>query len=503
MTEVLLRARKVTRRFGGLVAVDGVSLELQRGTVHAVIGTNGAGKSTLINILSGELGASSGSVELRGTDITRWSQPRRARAGIGRSYQRTTIYPVFTVLENLMLGEGTGVRLDVEAGLRALERFATTLGLEVDPHALTSRLALGQQQQIEIIKALWSGSKVLILDEPTSMLTPQGIEELEKVVSQLRDEGLAIIFITHKLHEALDLGDRVSILRGGRVVGSWGPDVVKTTARADMQALIVGAMFGEDAGSVEGMAEIRDGVTGRAERRELPSEPVLELLKVSVEPLRGEVGAHDVELALRPGEILGVAGVDGNGQRELAEAVSGQRSLSGGDIRLDGVSIARASVNKRQALGLRYVTDDRIGEGTVGTLSVGLNLVLKRIGEEPFWRGGRIREEAIDAVACDLVEGFDIRTPGTETRCGTLSGGNLQKVVLARELSFHPKVVVYNKPTYGLDLKTTLAVRERIRDLAEQEGVAALLISTDLGEILDLSDRIAVLFRGRVMGIVE
>jgi len=498
-----VEVREVSKAFPGVVANDRVSLAFHHGEVHCVLGENGAGKSTLMNILSGMYKPDSGAVMVEGREVTIDSPRRAIELGIGTVYQHPTLIPVFTVLENLMLGEGVGVRLDVEGGLRALDRFAKTLGLEVDPHAPASRLALGQQQQIEIIKALWSGSKVLILDEPTSMLTPQGIEELEKVISQLRDEGLAVIFITHKLHEALDLGDTVSILRGGRVVGSWGPDVVKTKSRSEMQALIVGAMFGEGAGSLEDVAEVRDGVTGRARRRGLPNEPVLELVKVSVEALRGEVGVHEVDLTLRRGEILGVAGVDGNGQRELAEVIAGQRSMVGGDIRLCGESIARAGVGRRQSLGLRYVTDDRIGEGTVGTLSVGLNLVLKRIGEEPFWRGGRIREEAIDQAACDLVEGFDIRTPGTETRCGTLSGGNLQKVVLARELSFDPKVVVYNKPTYGLDLKTTLAVRDRIRDLAESAGVAALLISTDLEEILDLSDRIAVLFRGRITGIVD
>lgn len=498
-----VEVREVSKAFPGVVANDRVSLAFHRGEVHCVLGENGAGKSTLMNILSGMYQPDSGAVVVEGREVAVDSPRRALELGIGTVYQHPTLIPVFTVLENLMLGEGTGVRLDVAAGLEALERFAKTLGLEVDPHALASRLALGQQQQVEIIKALWSGSKVLILDEPTSMLTPQGIEELEKVISQLRDDGLAIIFITHKLHEALDMGDRVSILRGGRVVGSWGPEVVRTKSRTEMQSLIVGAMFGDDAGSLEDVAEIRDGVTGKTERRELAPEPVLELAGVTVEALRGEVGVDGVDLTLRRGEILGVAGVDGNGQRELAEAVAGQRRLAGGDIRLNGRSIAKASVNERHTLGLRYVTDDRIGEGTVGTLSVGLNLVLKRIGEEPFWRSGRVCEEAIDEMACDLVEGFDIRTPGTETRCGTLSGGNLQKVVLARELSFGPKVVVYNKPTYGLDLKTTLAVRERIRDLAEKEGVAALLISTDLEEILDLSDRIAVLFRGRITGIVD
>jgi ABC-type uncharacterized transport system ATPase subunit len=498
-----VEVRGVTKIFPGVVANDDVSLSFNYGEVHCLLGENGAGKSTLMNILSGMYRPDAGTILVDGREVLVESPKDAHSRGIGMVYQHPTLIPVFTVLQNLMLGESTSLRLDVDAARKGLAKWEQALGVEVDADAETGRLALGQQQQIEIIKALWSGSRVLILDEPTSMLTPQGIEELERALLQLKERGLAIIFITHKLHEALDIGDRVSILRQGRVAGSLDPEFLRTHSREEIQSTIVATMFGEEAEKLAEVAEIRGEVAGRRTARTLLPEPLLELVDISVEPRRDEVGIHELSLQIRMGEIMGVAGVDGNGQRELAEAASGQRALRHGKIVLAGQDITKLSVSQRQQLGLRYVTDDRLGEGTVGSLSVALNLTLKRIGHDPFWRrGGRICTDAIDTCALDLVEDFDIRTPGIDSRCGTLSGGNLQKLVLARELSFDPKVVVYSKPTYGLDVKTTRTVRDRIYELADG-GVSALLISTDLEELLDLCDRIAVLFRGHLRGIVE
>jgi simple sugar transport system ATP-binding protein len=261
-------------------------------------------------------------------------------------------------------------------------------------------------------------------------------------------------------------------------------------------------MFGSQARQVADVAELTDEVERHRPRRIVDDEPALELEGVTAEPGVGEIGVYDVSLEVAKGEIMGVAGVDGNGQRELAEAIAGQRSLSEGDIRLFGHSLARLKVAQRERLGLRYVTDDRLHEGTVSSLSVALNIVLKRVGRPPFWEQGRIRYAAILEKARELISHFDIRTPSPETRVAALSGGNVQKVVLARELSFDPKVVVYNKPTYGLDVKTTRSVRQTIRDQT-LEGVTSIVISTDLDELLDLCDRIAVLSRGRIAGVVE
>ena len=503
----VVEARGVTKIFPGVVALDDVTVAFHPGEVHCILGENGAGKSTLANILSGMCRPDAGAVCVDGDEVDLGSPRAALDHGIGTVYQHSTLIPVFTVLENLMVGRGRGrgraLRLDTKAARGALERAAADLGVRIDPEALAAALSLGQQQHVEIVKALGSGSRVLILDEPTSMLTPLGIAELEKALLRLKAQGLAIVFITHKLREALAVGDRVTILRRGRVVGELGPDVVHGRPREELQADIVGLMFGAEAATVADVAEVRAEAGARRVARAISEHVSLELVDVSVEPGRGEVGLVSVSLRVHAGEVLGIAGVDGNGQRELAEAIAGQRSIDAGDILLDGASVRRASVSKRQNLGLRYVTDDRLGEGTVSSLSVAQNLVLKRIGEAPFWRRGRIQEEAVAEYAEGVVDDFDIATPGVAARSGTLSGGNVQKLVLARELSFEPRVVVFNKPTYGLDVKTTRAVRERIRRLAEDDGVAALLISTDLDELLDLCDRVAVLFGGRLTATVE
>jgi len=495
----------ITKRFPGVVANDNVSLAINGGEVHCLLGENGAGKSTLIKILSGVYRVDSGEIRIADRRVAIDSPKDALELGIGTVYQHSTLVPALTVLENLMLGTEKGMRLPVKASLTALKELAAGLDLEIDPQAVTGHLSLGEQQQIEIIKTLWRGSKYLILDEPTSMLTPHGVAELERLLRGLAAQGLAVVLITHKLQEALDMGDRVSILLRGCLAAGLGPDELSATPRAEMQAKIIDLMFGRD-GSVPARAaeamggEALDGDGGSADRGQgLPAAiPVLALDDLSVEPRRGEVGVHHVSLAVSAGEVLGVAGVDGNGQRELAEAIAGQRHVSGGAVDFLGRTITHTSVAKRQRLGLRYVTDDCLGEGLVPSLDVATNLMLKRIGQRPFWRsGGQVCAPAIADTARGLVEEFDIRTPSLTTDCGTLSGGNLQKVVLARELSFDPKFVVYNKPTAGLDAKTTLAVRARIRDMARSKGVAALLISTDLDELLELCDRVAVLYRGR------
>lgn len=491
----------ITKTFPGVVANDGIDLTLRRGEVHCLLGENGAGKSTLMSILAGMVQPDSGSIAVDGAPV-RISSPRRALdLGIGMVYQHTTLVPTLSVLENLMLGAGDGVRLDARGAQARFEEIAATLGVTVESHAETGALALGQQQQVEIIRALWRGSRVLILDEPTSMLTPSGVAELAKVLVRLKASGLAVVFITHKLHEAVEMGDRVSVLRRGRVVGRLEPEDLRDRSTDEIQGAIVSLMFGVEAGPAAPVAELRTHLEGHPARH-VDAAPVLEIVHLDVAPDSGEVGVHDLSLAVRPGEIMGVAGVDGNGQRELAEALAGQRKVASGDIVFEGSSIARLSVSRRQHLGLRYVTDDRLGEGTVAALPVSLNIVLKRIGTEPFWKRGSIRRGTIDETARDLIERFDIRTPGPRARVGTLSGGNIQKVVLARELSFTPRFVVYNKPTYGLDLRTTKSVRDRIREHAA-EGVGAIVISTDLDEIVELADRIAVLSRGRLAGIVE
>jgi ABC-type uncharacterized transport system ATPase subunit len=496
----------ITKAFPGVVANDDISFAVRHGEVHCLLGENGAGKSTLMSILAGMLRPDAGRIRVDGEEAEIDSPRAALRLGIGMVYQHTTLIGALSVLENLMLGETRAVRLDAAAARERLARLSAMLGVEIDGDTRAADLALGRQQQVEIVKALWRGSRVLILDEPTSMLTPQAVAELQAVLERLKGEGLAIVFITHKLHEARALADRVSILRAGRLVGSIDEDELHAASASaeGFERAVVRMMFGDTSAPVGELAELSSDLTGRETEpaRRPTGDPVLELDRATAAGAGIEPGIEDVSFALHAGEVLGVAGVDGNGQRALAEAVSGVRPLTHGEIRLFGAPVGGKSVSARERLGLHYVTDDRLGEGIVSSLSVSVNLVLKRIGQAPFWRRGRIQNREIERQAQEFIDRFEIRTPGPDARAGTLSGGNVQKVVLARELSFGAKAVVFHKPTYGLDLKTTRTVRQMIRELAE-DGKAALVISTDLDELLEVADRTLVLSRGRIVGSVE
>ena len=404
--------------------------------------------------------------------------------------------PTLTVLENLMLGSSWRAPMNRAATRARLSEIAGLLGIALPEDAPLGSLSLGQQQLVEIVKALWRGESVLILDEATSMLTPQGVEDLGRVIGRLRDAGIAVLFITHKLHEAVQFGDRVSVLRQGRKVGELPPETLAELAPQEAIDHIVDLMFGAAA---DGTVPERS----RAQREAAPGERVV----IEVDGLRptgspAAAGDAGVSFVVREGEIFGIAGVDGNGQKQLAEAIAGQRHADAGRIVLDGAPIEGLSVRQRQHAGLRYVTDDRLGEGTVSAFPVGLNLLLKRIGDEPFWRHGIIRNAEVERHARTLIAEHDVRVPGPETPLGHLSGGNVQKALLARELDAQPMAVIYNKPTYGLDLNNIRRARRAICENADA-GVATILISTDLDEILELSDRIGVMLDGRLVGVVE
>ncbi len=506
----------ITKRFPGVLANDDIHLAVEPGEVLCLLGENGAGKSTLMSILSGMQSPDEGAIYVNG-EQTVIADPRQALdLGIGMVYQHSTLVPTLSVIENLMLGASEKLILDASEARERLEQLAGMLGAEVDPHARAGDLALGQQQVVEIIKALWKGTTVLILDEPTSMLTPRGIDELAKMIDSLKEHGLAVIFITHKLHEALRMGDGVCVLRQGRVAGRLSADDLRSLDNDQLQERIVSLMFGDESGELAGVAELSAEVrhesghdpsaAGSGRRQHAETATALRIRGVSLAPVASSHGLHDIDLELYQGEILGVAGVDGNGQRELAEVIAGQRDADTGAIVLhDGATereVTGLGISSRQRLGLRYLTDERHGEGTVRTMPIGLNLLLKRIGQEPFWKRGAVQNAAIRSYTESVIEAFDVRAPGPDTPIGKLSGGNMQKVLLARELAFEPRVVVYNKPTYGLDVRTTQAVRLRIREQAER-GVAALVMSTSLDELLEISDRIAVMSRGRVVGVVE
>ncbi len=496
----------ITKAFPGVIANDHISIDILNGQVHCLLGENGAGKSTLISILAGMQFPDSGTIAIDGVPVTIGSPKAAMKYGIGVVHQHSTLVPSLTVLENLMLGEG-GLMLKEKRAASRLEELSGLLGASIDPNILASDLALGQQQQVEIAKAMWTGSRLLILDEPTSMLTPSAIENLAESMSRLKAQGLGIVFITHKLREAYSMGDCVTVLRGGRKVGELGPEKMRSLSEDEAQAEILRAMFGEDlaaAGGLETAAELAGATEAAPEtaRVDLSTKPVrLELAGVTSVGKSMDVSVTDVTFAIHEGEIFGIAGIDGHGQAGLAEVLAGQRAVAAGTISLEGTDITRLGVRARQEKGVRYVTDDRMHEGTVGNLSVAINLLLKRIGVAPFWRFGQINRPAVTEHAKQLIAQYTIRTPSPNTRVGTLSGGNMQKVLLARELEDGARVVVVNKPTYGLDLKSVRLVHDLLREFVASGG-CVVLISTELDELIELSDRIGVISRGRIVGTV-
>lgn len=488
----IVRLVGVTKRYPGIVANDGIDMAFRAGEVHVLLGENGAGKSTLVSMLSGLQQPDDGHLEIDGAARPIGSPAQALEIGISTVFQHSMLVPSLTLAENALLGRAWFRRPDRRGTAEAMRAMAERIGVRLDPGALTADLSLGERQQAEIVRALMRGARFLILDEATAMLTPHDAARLGALMRRLASEGVAVVFITHKLNEAVAYGDRISVLRLGRKVGGIAPEALRSMAAQEATAEVVRLMFGTQDMAQTAMRPDPATVRGA-------EEPVLELLSVHAE--RAAVPLQNIDLTIRPGEVLGIAGIDGNGQKQLAEVLAGQQPISEGRIRLAGTCIDRLSIGERRALGLRYVTDDRLGEGTVGGLSVALNLVLKRIGEAPYWRGGIERPVAIAQNAQELRDVFDIRTPSIETPVGTLSGGNIQKVLLARELGGAARVVIFNKPTYGLDLANIAATRARIRESAAR-GAAVLLISTELDEILELSHRVAVMEQGRIVGTV-
>ncbi len=514
-TPAVVALRLVTKRFPGIVALDRVSLDFHPGEIHVLLGENGAGKSTLVSLLAGMQRPDEGDILIHGTAAVIGSPRRSMDLGIGTVFQRVLLVPSLTVIENLTLGGSWRRSMARAAAKRRFDELAALLGTRFDAGAPVSGLSLGEQQQVEIMRALWREEEVLLLDEPTSMLTPQGVADLGRMMRRLKDKGVALILITHKLLEAFEFGDRISVLRLGRLAGGIEPARLQAMSESEQTATVIHLMFGAAAGAGTGGAAADDPshggepelaiLLGRKLRRagavDRREPPALIVRDIATAPDFAETPLDEVSFELWRGEILGIAGVDGNGQKHLAEVLAGQRAALRGRIELAGADITGGEVPERRQRGIRYVTDDRLGEGTVGAFSVATNLLLKEIGTAPYWKHGISDWTLIHRSAREQILRNDIRTPSELTPVGKLSGGNVQKVLLARELDAAAAVAIFSKPTYGLDLHNQRLALERIAAAAAR-GVAVIVISTDLDELLEISDRIGVLFRGRLTGIV-
>jgi simple sugar transport system ATP-binding protein len=480
--DVELELKGITKRFGSLVANDRIDLSVSPGQVHALLGENGAGKTTLMNVLYGLLQPDEGEI-LLDEKAVHFASPKDAiAAGIGMVHQHFMLVPVFTVAENVTLGhEETlpGGLLDRRRARRDVAELSRRYGLAVNPDALVGDLPVGIQQRVEIIKALVRDASVLILDEPTAVLTPAETEDLFRIIRQLKAGGTSVVFISHKLKEVQAIADTITVLRRGAVVGDKPPSATED----ELAAMMVGR-------------NVQLKVSKDAAR---PGDVVLDVEDLTVADETGRVYVNEISFQVRAGEILGLAGVQGNGQTELTEALLGLRPISSGHIRLNGRDLTHSTPRQRLHAGVAYVPEDRQEDGLVGEFSVADNMILDGYDRPPFASGINLDLGAIAKNAAEMVQEFDVRTSSADTPVGTLSGGNQQKVILARELGREHKVLVASQPTRGLDVGSIEFVHRRIVQQRDH-GVAVLIVSSELDEIYALADRIAVMYEGRITG---
>ncbi len=479
-----LEMRGITKRFPGVLANNRVDFDVKSGEVHALLGENGAGKSTLMKILYGLYHPDEGEILINGKPVTIDSPNDSINLGIGMIHQHFMLVQTLTVAENVALGlpSTRGLITDLDHVSKRILELADIYGLRIDPSAYIWQLSVGQQQRVEIIKALYRGAALLILDEPTAVLTPQEVDELFVIMHQMVKDGHALIFISHKLHEVVEISNRVSVLRDGRKMGT------RPTSETTKQDL-ANWMVGREVGFAPDRGEVQRG------------EVRLELDNISCGSDRGTPGLRGVSLDVHSGEILGLAGVSGNGQRELAEAITGLRKVTGGKVRLEGGDVTNMLPVELTDRMLSYIPEERMKDGMIKDFSVAENMVLREHQKPPYSRFGFLNLREISKHSAKLISNFQVKTPSQETLAKNLSGGNIQKVVIARELSRHPRVIIAAQPTRGLDIGATEYVRQQLIE-QRKVGVAILLISEDLDEILALSDRIAVIYEGQIMDIV-
>ncbi len=478
--------RNITKRFPGVLANDRVSFDLNAGEVHTLLGENGAGKSTLMKILFGLYRPDEGEIRLRGEAVDITSPTDAIERRIGMVHQHFMLVPTLTVAENVALGlrSNRGPLTDLDAVAERMKEIADRYGLAVDPSVEVWKLSVGERQRVEIIKALYRDAEVLVLDEPTAVLTPQEVDDLFVILRQMTEAGRGLIFISHKLREVMDLSDRITVLRNGAVTGSTIP---AETSRQQLAEMMVGREVN--------LAPDKPAVD--------VGEARLELRNVSVVGDRGTIAVDGVDLEVRGGEILGIAGVSGNGQRELAETIAGLRPAEAGStVSLDGVDLTTAGPAETRDAGLSYVPEERMKDGAIGEFQVKENLLLVNHSDRSFLRGGLFDNERIRVHCQRLVDAFSVKTPTLTTPTSSLSGGNIQKLIMARELDSDPKVLLAAQPTRGVDIGAAEYIHEQLV-VRRGEGVAVLVISEDLDEILAICDRIAVMYEGRVVQLVD
>jgi len=481
----MLEMLGITKRFPGVVANDRIDFDVRPGEVHSLLGENGAGKTTLMRIAYGLYQPDEGEVRLGGKPVPITSPAVAIAHGVGMIHQHFMLVPTLTVAENVALGlpSSRGPIADLERVAGRIRELSEGYRLKLDPDAYVWQLSVGERQRVEIIKALYRNASLLVLDEPTAVLTPQEVEDLFETLRQLVEAGRGLVFISHKIHEVLALSDRITVLRNGRTVGTALP---AETTRRDLAHMMVGreVVLAQDHPSVE-PGEVRLAVTG-----------------LTVPGDRGNEAVRGLHLEVRSGEIVGIAGVSGNGQRELAEAIAGLRTPTMGSIRIDGRELAGRTPAQVRAVGLAYVPEERMRDGVIGEFSVAENLMLIDYREERFSRRGFLRFGPIRRHCADLISRFGVRTPSLDTHSRNLSGGNIQRLILARELSGEPRVLLVAQPTRGVDVGATEYIHGRLIE-QRRRGTAILIVSEDLDEVLALSDRIAVMYEGAIIGVVD
>lgn len=482
---IVVEMKGITKRFPGTVANDRVDLTVQKGEIHALLGENGAGKSTLMNILFGLYQPDEGEIWINEQQVSIDGPAKAAQLGIGMVHQHFMLVEPFTVTENIILGAEPRKAgfIDMAAAERKVQEISERYGLRVDPRAKVRDISVGMQQRVEILKTLYRGAEILIFDEPTAVLAPQEIDDLIEIMQNLVREGKTIIFITHKLKEIMRTCDTVTVIRRGKKIGTVPVEGMDENRLA---AMMVG----------------RDVSFSVSKEKAIPKETVLEVKDLVVTDIRGVNMVNGLDLEVRAGEIVGIAGVDGNGQSELIEAITGLRPIKKGSVRLKGKEITHVKPREVIQAGVGHIPEDRHKRGLVLDFSISENIVLHTYDQAPFAKGFFLRYPEIDAHARQLIGSFDVRTPDEHTLARSLSGGNQQKAIIAREVERDPDLLIAAQPTRGLDVGAIEFIHRRLVEQRDN-GKAVLLVSLELDEVLDLSDRIAVIYEGKIVGWVD